>query len=1340
MSKRVTNFRRFTLAPALIAAGMQLLGACAGPKANQTSTGSAESISQLSQSLPREREALRQKLGTAPDKSRPALWRDLGWAELVAGETSEAASLLTRAQQAGTVDPRIGFGLALIQHEAGQNRRARELLLLLLEEIAGGQRAAAPVAAWAAPLAELASHRLLGLGNDGGGPAAERALRERLAGLWRKRAALPEEAQQLLAALYGQQLRTLGDEAAALKVDLERGCPSAFYVTGPSGHLPSLDLLSAFPADDPAADARRGRYQKRNGVGCSLSLEGVPNHPGVFHATAWAQVQAASELPLTIESGGVPFALYVDGKRAFYDSEPVRRRALSLRLAVGWHSLTVKIGVSGSAHVQLAVPGVRFFEGAPAEAPAVSGGEVTARLRPPSPVPAAGSGWQAVLAALVRGQQAYTAGDAEAGLAVVEPALAAAPRFPSLSLLFAGLVLEDRARPERLARDQARGTLEGLVSQRPELLRARLSLASMLMQDDKAEPALELLDGAPHEGEPSWQLALLRSKVLKSRGWSVEAEQYLTEARKIAPSACQVLDPMVEQRREQADIKGALGLARELAACNPYNDRLADELVDAGRLDDAQREYERLLKLEPESTEWERSLARVLVLRRKAGDLDRAAALYERLIARSPRSTGPYLDLANLRIAQKGQGGREAARAVLQRGLRESPEASDLRSALLALGERDPMDAYRVDGKVVIREFVQSGRTRFDGEAAVLVLDRTVVRVLPNGARLSLTHNIIRVLNKDGLAKFGEVTIPEGADVLTLRTVKADGQTTREPEEIPDKDTVSAPDLEVGDYVEFEYVDRDPPQAAFPGGFLAERFYFASADAPLDRSEYLLIVPAGMPLQLDSRGPVVGQSSGDGKAAGRDAPAPTERTVGDERHYFWERHHVARIQPEPPWEQGQLDDWMPSVRAGSGLSFERYINFLRERRFRSLRLTRELRSLANRIAGPAPAAMPEPPASLVARAARLDEWVRKNIRHGGSLDEPASSILLRREGRRDTLLLALLAAAGIPAESWLVRPRSAPDLSGPLPEILAFSELLIAVAPGRGEGGGPLLWLDPMFRHLPSGYVRPLLRSARAVRFVEGPELPPVQQAQFTEVRLPPEGGATAVFKDPALATRAAALADSRHLDMRVQLGADGGGEVTVKERLTGWPALEWREQVENISEDKLRQQLEQRALGFYFPGATLIDLKYGPMDDDGSPLVVEYRFHAPQLARRRAEGAQRELVLPAPYPLLLSRNYISVPRRQTPMLLHYVLPTTLDAEVALPQGAQVQALTKPIELQGFGRFVQRASAEGKTLRLHSETAVPLLRVLPERYPAFVEFATRLDAAEEAVAIIAVPQ
>ena len=100
---------------------------------------------------------------------------------------------------------------------------------------------------------------------------------------------------------------------------------------------------------------------------------------------------------------------------------------------------------------------------------------------------------------------------------------------------------------------------------------------------------------------------------------------------------------------------------------------------------------------------------------------------------------------------------------------------------------------------------------------------------------------------------------------------------------------------------------------------------------------------------------------------------------------------------------------------------------------------------------------PETSASLIARAERLDAWVRKNIHSGGSFDESASSILARREGRRDILLLALLKAAGIPAESWLARPENNPKLEGPLPDVLAFSEMLIAVAPDAA--GMPLLWI-----------------------------------------------------------------------------------------------------------------------------------------------------------------------------------------------------------------------------------------------------------------------------------------
>lgn len=1351
-----------------------LLAACATSGSGMPGPGRASGAAFDEKTLARERAALQQTAQARPPAQlTPALHRDLGWTQLLGGDDQAAQTELTLARR-GAADVRTLFGLGLLAQESGRTRVAQGLWLELLERVAGGkacerpptakarggrpepaadepcaadlaavrqQRGAAPAEApagdpYAAPLAEVAAHRLLTLGGDGGGAEAEAKLRQRLQSLWRHADGLPLEARQLLAALLGQRLRLFGDEEGALKLDTERGCPQWFYVAGPLGHLPVLDLQTALSPDDPARDPQRGGYLRRSGSGCSLILEGIPGRPGVMYATTFLRTDRAGEWPVTVESGTAPWALYVDGRQAYLDAEPIRRRRLWLQLPAGWHSLAIKIGVGGGhAQVQLAVPGVHFFSGPAAQAPQPLGaGAISARPRPLSELPPAQAAWESALLRLVTAQQAYLSGDTEAGLAAMAPLAASAPRFGAASMVHAGLVLDDRGRPERLGRDQARAILEQALIHHPELLRARLSLATMLLQDDKAEQALERLDAAP-AAEPSWQQALLRYRVLKARSFTHEAEQALTEARTLGPSACPILEQLTDWRREQQDVRGALQAAKELAACNPYSDRYAEELLDAEKLPESLREYNRLLTLEPDNADWLHGLAKVLTQRRGPGDRAHAESLLQGLCARAPTATANYLELANLRV---DDGDRTGAEQTLRRGLREVPESAELQRALLALGARDELDAFRLDGKQVIAAF-QERKDAFGEEPAVLVLDRTVVRVLPTGARLTLTHNIIRVLTKDGLGKFGEVNIPEGADVLTLRTVKADG-TTREPEEIPDKDTVSAPDLEVGDYVEFEYVDREEPQPAFPGGFLAERFYFASADAPLDRSEYLLIVPKAMALQIDARGP-------ERAGGGREVPEPQIHDEGGERHYFYVQKRVPRMIPEAPMDAALLDDWMPSIRVGSGLSFPRYVNYLRERRYRSLRLTRELRALAAEIAGPRPGGADdsEPAASILARTGKLDAWVRKNIRTGGSIDEQASSILARREGRRDVLLLALLRAAGIPCEAWLVRSQSAAHLEGPLPDILAYNEVLVAVAPGRGAGGGPLLWLDPIYRHLPTGYVRPMLRGGKAIRLPEIGLQPPVQSVAFTTVALPPEGGAPVAAASATDASGALppeltkALRDKRQLALKMSLQPDGSGEVTVRETLTGWPALEWREQVENIAEEKLRQQIEQRALGFYFPGASLLDLKYGPMEKDGAELIVEYRFRAPRLGRSRRGAAGAELVLPAPYPLLLGRNYVSVAHRRTPMMLHYALPTVLEAQIILPPGARVTQLAAPVQLSDFGTFSQKVTAADDRILLRTETALPLTRLLPDRYPRFVEFATRIDAAEEAIAVLALP-
>lgn len=1268
--------------------------------------------------------------------TEPALRRDFGWALLVEGQWGRAEKVLTEAVTADPRDVRALFGLALCAQETGQHHKVQDLWLRILESAAekpaDGRSAGDP---WAPPIAEVAAHRLLVSGPDGTGAEAERRLRERLQAVL-GRGTLPLEAKQLLSALLGQMLRLMGEENAARHVDVERGCPANFYVSGPVGNLPALDLLTSFPADHPWSDPQRAGYLRRSGYGCSVTLDIAGGRPGVMFATTWARFTKTGAQPLTIESGGAPWALYVDGRLSHLDQDPRRRQYLWLYLQPGWHSLVLKVGVAGRVQVQLSAPGLTFYDGLVEQAPRTTDtGTVSARRRWLSEIPEAKNGRDQVLRALLRGQQAHVSGDAEAGLDAVESVAGSVPRFASFSLLRAALLLEDRTRPERLMRDQTRTLLEQALKDEPRLLRARLSLATLMLQEDHPDQAQELLEAAPKPAEPNWQVPLLYYRVLKARSWLVEAEKALAEALMIGPSACSILEAQIDLRREYQDVRGALEAAAKMSACNRYSDRLADELVDAGRLGEAEREYLRLLGLEPENEEWRAALARLLAARRGQGDLEQARLLRAGLLAQAPRSVSHRVELANLLVAM---GKREDARALLHDGMRIVPESAEFQRALLALGEQGLMDSYRIDGRQVITEFLAKNPGTFDGEPAVMLLDRTVVRVLPNGARLTLTHNIIRVLTKDGLGKFGEVRIPDGAEVLTLRTIKGDGS-TREPEEIPEKDSISAPDLEVGDYVEFEYLEREPALPAFPRGFLAERFYFASADAPLDRSEYVLVVPTDMPLQIDARGPI--------KNGQRDIPQAAIRTQDELRTYTWQRRQAARMRPEPPLSEGVIDDWMPSVRVASGLSFAGYSNYLRDRRIRTLYLGREVRALAIQIAGPDPAksgrgedpiTAPGGMGKLISRARQLDEWVRRNIQDGGSIEEPATAILARRQGRRDILLMALLRAAGIPCEMWLVRPLSGAQLDGPLPDLTAYREVVIAVAPSRGPGGQPVLFLDPSFRHVASGYVRPMLRGARALRLPEPTAAPPLPEASFVDVPLPSEGGATAAFRSAMPAGLESALRDSRRLEMDMALASDGSGEVTVRETLTGGPAVEWREHVENLALEKLRQELEQRALGFYFPGASLGDLKYGPMERDDEPLVVEYRFHAPHLARQRGESGS-ELVLPAPYPVLLSRNYIHVSNRQTPLLVHYVVPTVLDANIHLPVGARLIQTTPNLDLSEFGRFSQRVTSApaGDRVLLHTELSLPLIRIAPERYPQFVSFSRRIDSAEETIAVFA---
>ncbi|HEY8923131.1 MAG TPA: hypothetical protein VIU64_02050, partial [Polyangia bacterium] len=725
---------------------------------------------------------------------------------------------------------------------------------------------------------------------------------------------------------------------------------------------------------------------------------------------------------------------------------------------------------------------------------------------------------------------------------------------------------------------------------------------------------------------------------------------------------------------------------------------------------------------------WRRSLARLVLARGRAAE---AAALLEADL--EPTDGEGVKDWVDALIAA---GDAPRARARVAALLEDRPDLPQILRAARALGLPLPLDAYRLDGRAVIREFETSKRTYAASSPAVVLLDRAVTRVLPSGAQITLTHEIVRVQSKDAIEKWGEVSVPEGAEVLTLRTHKPDG-TTREPEEVAGKDAISAADLAIGDVLEKETLEVRGPQQAFEGafdgdagpdarvpaaasrqrsGFLGDRFFFQSFDAPLDRTEYLLVTDAevAQKMSVDARAgaPVaIHTAAGPGLVlttfAARQVP-----------QLFGERSPVPAI------------DYVPSVRASFAARWPAWTRFLREQLHGTARdaggldqAERQIRALAG-----GAASSPE------ARAGALVAWVGENVEPTEDLRGPATFAVASGRGNRVAVMLALARRLGLSAEVALGRSRFTAEgsVAAPVEEADDFAEVLVRFT----FPGGRVLHVDPRLKHAPLGYVSPGLDGARAVVLSTG---------AFVIVRSAGE--------------------NARTIDLSARVAADGRAQVQALEVIRGWPALEWSEIIDQLGGDetKMRQDFEQRWLGVHFPGAELKDLQVDipsrPSGDSprrpyaAAEVRVRYSFTSPRFGTADASGLR---ITPLFFRAQPGRRYATESRRTVPLLTSFDVPTTLRARIELPSGARLTGAAageaeRVVAREGEYRFRerrhldpgaesavtasgnQRASVVGgraPVLTLEREARLSILRVSPDRYPKVAEDLRRVDAFE----------
>ncbi|MEO8215082.1 MAG: hypothetical protein ABI560_17920, partial [Myxococcales bacterium] len=612
----------------------------------------------------------------------------------------------------------------------------------------------------------------------GGTPAARRAVETRLLQL--PLSALAWDARHGLALLADGIARRRGDPRLLSQVARDAGCVRSFRVSRPAGILPHLDL-DAEPAT-PAAQARVEPGRAVIALGCLVALPAFEGRAGAQRVFADLDAPADGLYDLVLGFRGEA-RLSVDGGALLRHGSDTEYgphvSATRVPLSRGRHSVELRVASFGGA-------------------PELTLMMVPARGPSPAAVPPPTSGTDPVQLA-VAFAETYVANRQGAARRVWEGARRLEPlrRFALGLALQATIARDDPSIPANFTRDRARTLLRAAVAVDPALARARHALAAIALDDERPREAIDealaasrsapaaASGSAPASGWwlPEWTLYA----AYRQRGLTWDADRALDSAIAHGAGACSVVEAALGRAEDRQDVEGEKKWGAALEVCGKDSEQQIERLRRMGDLAGAEAALRRRVVLAPERDDEKVNLASLLLARANPAE---AAKLLGATVR--PGDSEGQLRLADALLAS---GARDRARAVIAGLLTLHPEVPEIMRAARALALPLPLDAFRLDGRKVIRDFESSGR-RY-AAPAVVVLDRTVTRVFPSGAEMVLNHEIVRVQSKDAVQKWGEISVSERTEILVLRTHKADGS-TREPEELAGKDTISAADLAIG--------------------------------------------------------------------------------------------------------------------------------------------------------------------------------------------------------------------------------------------------------------------------------------------------------------------------------------------------------------------------------------------------------------------------------------------------------------------------------------------------------------------------------------------------------------
>jgi hypothetical protein len=170
------------------------------------------------------------------------------------------------------------------------------------------------------------------------------------------------------------------------------------------------------------------------------------------------------------------------------------------------------------------------------------------------------------------------------------------------------------------------------------------------------------------------------------------------------------------------------------------------------------------------------------------------------------------------------------------------------------------------------------------------------------------------------------------------------------------------------------------------------------------------------------------------------------------------------------------------------------------------------------------------------------------------------------------------------------------------------------------------------------------------------------------------------------------------------------------------------RESLKNLPTFQRDMALRALASGF-FPGAKCKSAEIRNLDDPEKPMVIALDLTAPKMLRARGEEMLLRAVI---RPSQMVRRFAGRSEREHPFQLMAQIADRDSVRVNL--GGSFKLLRSPSDVvlaSALGTYSLTFKAEGDALVVSRSLTLSPGRIAPQDFPAFVEFARKVDAAEQ---------